>query len=73
MFISSIDQAVLQHGTLQMSDSEPPTFLTSSLGHVLISKLFFPAENTPESECHTNATQMIQRIDIVRAPGAPFL
>ena len=54
MVTSGTDQAVRQHGTSQMSNSEAATFVTVSKGHVLILDMF-PQLKTALA---VNATQM---------------
>ena len=40
MLTSGTDQAVMQHGTSQISNSEAATFVTVSEGHVLLLDMF---------------------------------
>ena len=54
MVTSGADQAVRQHGALQMSNSDVVTFLASSLGHVFISDAYPQLK----AALGMNATQM---------------
>ena len=54
MVTSGTDQAVRQHGTLQMSNSDVVNFLANSVGHVFISDEY-PQLKTALG---MNATQM---------------
>ena len=54
MVTSGTDQAVRQHGTSQMTNSEAATLVTVSEGHVLILDMFPQLKTT----LAVNATQM---------------